>query len=176
MKLLSLALSLLAAPVSSWADCQLNASQQSVSYGRVSAAERQLANDGALTLPEKTVVINVLCDEPQRMRLMVGSSLPGSDRFTLGEAGEMQVMAASAYVDDRPVRIAVVPHADAAPASGGQAQQEVTLNQGLAFVDGAELRGKTASVSLTVHSRLKPTAIGEKTTWRGNLNLKLEAQ
>lgn len=175
MKSLYLIISLLALPASSLADCQLTASQQNISYGRISASERQLANDHVLTLPEKKIVINVVCDEPQRMRLVIGSTLSGGSKFTLGDGGEMQVIAASAYVDDRPVRIASVQSADDTPASGGQEQQEITPNQGMAFINGTEMRGQTVSVTLMVHSRLKPAVISEQTTWRGNLNIKLEA-
>lgn len=176
MKLLSLAISLLALPLSGWAECQLSASQQQISYGRVSAAERQLAPDQQLSLPEKNIIINVLCDQPQRMRLITGSTSSGGGNFMLGQGGEMQVIAASAYVDDRPVQLALVQSADASPASAGQLQQAITPNQGLAFIDGSEVSGKTASVTLTVHSRLNQATISEKTTWRGNLNVKLETQ
>lgn len=176
MKIALLTVALLTLPVSGWAKCQLTASQQKISYGRVSPAERQLAQNGVLALPEKNIVINVLCDEPQRIRLMTGSSLPGNGRFALGDEGEMQIVATSARVDDRPVHIATVQSADAAPASGGHEQQEIVLNQGLAFMDGAEVRGKTASVTLVIHSRLKQTSISEKTTWHGNLNIRLETQ
>lgn len=176
MKSLILMFPLLTLSLSSWADCELTSSQQSVSYGRVSAAERQLAKENALNLPEKKIVINVLCDEPKRIRLMIGSVLPGSENFLLGDGGEMKVFASDALLDDRPVRIAAIQHGEAMPASTGQERQQVTLNQGLAFINGTEARGKTASVTLTVQSQLKPKTITERTTWRGNLNITLETQ
>ncbi|MFK3709983.1 hypothetical protein [Leclercia adecarboxylata] len=167
---------LLAVPVQSWADCQIIASQQKIAYSRLSAAERQQAGGQPVTLPEKQIQIQVVCSEPQRIRLFVGSNLPQNGTFSLGSEGEMQVTATNAFVDDQSVRLAPVQLNDALPRTGGSAKLDVALNQGLAFVHGEEIRGKTASVSLLVASTIKPGSITDRTTWRGNLNIKLDVQ
>lgn len=176
MKIFLLMGALLAIPVQSWADCQLIASQQKITYSRLSAAERQQAGGQVITLPEKQLQVQVVCSEPQRIRLFVGSDLPQNGTFSLGSEGEMQITATSAYVDDQPVRLAPVQLNDAVPRTAGSAKLDVALNQGLAFVHGEEVTGKTASVSLRVVSTIKPGSITDRTTWRGNLNIKLDVQ
>jgi len=66
--------------------------------------------------------------------------------------------------------------ADSIPTSAGSETMDVTLNQGLGFMDGKEAYGKTASLSFTVMSTIKPGAITERTTWRGNLKIKMDVQ
>lgn len=53
------------------AQCQLITSQQTISYGSLSAMERQSAGGKAITLPEKQLTLNVMCDKPQRIRLFL---------------------------------------------------------------------------------------------------------
>lgn len=167
---------LFAVPVLSWADCQLIASQQKMTYSRLSAAERQQANAQFITLPEKQIQVQAVCSEPQRIRLFVGSDLSRNGTFSLGSEGEMQIIALNAHVDDRPVQLATVQMNDAIPRTGGSQQLNVVLNQGLAFITDEEVLGKTASVTFSVVSRIKPGTITERTTWRGNLNIKLDVQ
>ncbi|MCU6676133.1 DUF1120 domain-containing protein [Leclercia tamurae] len=176
MKAYLLMVAALIAPTCSWAECQLISSQQKVTYSKLSAAERQQAGSETISLPEKQIQLQVVCSEPHRIRLLLGSNLSQNGTFSLGEQGEMLITASSAYVDDQPVRIALVQSSDAIPQSGGSDKMTVALNQGLAFMNGGEIHGKTASVSLTVASKIKPGNITERTTWRGNLNIKLDVQ
>lgn len=176
MKMYMLMAAILAAPMSSLADCQIFTSQQKVSWSKLSAAERQQAQGQAISLPEKQIQVQVVCSEPQRIRLFIGSDLAQNDTFTLGPLGEMQIVASLAYVDDKPARLAAVNVSDAVPASGGSETSDVVLNQGLAFMSGKEISGKTASVTFTVKSKVNPGSITEQTTWHGNLKIKMEVQ
>ena len=174
MKKYILMAAVLAIPMSGWADCQIFASQQKVSWSKLSAAERQQAQ--VITLPEKQIQVQVVCTAPQRIRLFIGSDAAQNNTFALGPLGEMHIVASQARVDDKPVRLASVTSSDAAPASGGSETADVALNQRLAFMDGKEVSGKTASVTFTVKSTVKPGSISEKTTWHGNLKIKMEVQ
>lgn len=176
MKHVLLMVTLLAAPAFGQAECQIFSSQQKVSWSRLSAAERQQAQGQPISLPEKQIQVQVVCSEPQRIRLFIGSDLPQNGTFSLGTNGEMQIVASRAYVDDKPVRLAPVHISDAIPTSAGSETMDVTLNQGLGFMDGKEAYGKTASLSFTVMSTIKPGAITERTTWRGNLKIKMDVQ
>lgn len=176
MKYVLLMVAMLATPMFSWAECQIFSSQQKVTWGRLSAAERQHANGQAIPLPEKQIQVQVVCSEPQRIRLFIGSDMPQNGTFSLGPDGEMQIVASRAHVDDKPVRLAPVTISDAIPTSAGSETLDIRLNQGLAFMDGKEAYGKTASVSFTVMSTIKPGSITEKTTWRGNLKIKMDVQ
>ena len=166
----------LAAPISGWADCQIFASQQKVSWSKLSAAERQQAQGQAITLPEKQIQVQVVCTAPQRIRLFVSSDLAQNDTFALGPYGEMHIVASDAHVDDKSVRLAPVNGSEAISASGGSETADVALNQTLAFMDGQEVAGKTASVTFTIKSKVQPGSITEKTTWHGNLKIKMEAR
>lgn len=163
-------------PCQSWAECQLIASQQKIVYTRLSPAERQQATGPWITLPEKQIQVQVNCSEPQRIRLFFGSDLPHNGTFSLGSEGEMLITAARAQVDDRPVRIASVNRSDTVLRSAGSETLQILLNEGLAFSNGDEVYGKNASVSLLVAARVKPGPVTEQTTWRGNLNIKMEVQ
>lgn len=163
-------------PYQSWAECQLIASQQKIVYTRLSPAERQQATGPWVTLPEKQIQVQVNCSEPQRIRLFFGSDLPHNGTFSLGSEGEMLITAARAHVDDHPVRIASVNRSDTVLSSAGSETLQVLMNEGLAFSNGDEVYGKNASVSLLVAARVKPGPVTEQTTWRGNLNIKMEVQ
>lgn len=176
MKKYVLMAAVFAIPMSGWADCQIFASQQKVSWSKLSAAERQLAQGQVITLPEKQIQVQVVCSAPQRIRLFIGSDAAQNNTFALGPLGEMHIVASQAHVDDKPVRLASVTASDAALASGGSETADVVLNQGLAFMDGKEVSSKTASVTFTVKSTVKPGSISEKTTWHGNLKIKMEVQ
>ncbi|MEB6380717.1 hypothetical protein MXM41_17545 [Leclercia adecarboxylata] len=176
MKHVLLMVVMLGTPALSWAECQIFSSQQKVTWSRLSAAERQQANGQAITLPEKQIQIQVVCSEPQRIRLFIGSERPQNGTFSLGPKGEMRVIASRAYVDDKPVRLVPVKVSDTLLTSGGNETLDIGLNQGLAFMNGQEAHGKTASLSLTVMSTIKPGAITERTTWRGNLRIKMDVQ
>ncbi len=176
MKKYVLMAAVFAIPMSGRADCQLFASQQKVSWGKLSAAERQQAQGQVITLPEKQIQVQVVCSAPQRIRLFIGSDAAQNNAFALGPLGEMHVVASQAHVEDKPVRLAPVISAEAIPTSGGSETANVVLNQGLAFMDGKEVSGKTASVTFTVKSRVKPGSVTEKTTWHGNLKIKMEVQ
>lgn len=176
MKKLLLMTVILAVPVTGLSECQLFSSQQKVSWSNLSAAERQQAKGQLISLPEKQIQVQVVCTQPQRIRLFLSSDLSQNATFSLGPQGEMQIVAARAHVDDKPVRLAPVNASEAFPASGGSETLNVALNQGMAFMDGTEAYGKTASVLFSVISKIKPGSITEKTTWRGNLKIKMDIQ
>lgn len=71
MKALILAVCAMAFSLHAMADCQLVSSQQKLSYGRMSAAERQAEGNTLIEMPEKQIVLNVICDEPSRIRLFL---------------------------------------------------------------------------------------------------------
>lgn len=158
------------------AGCQLISSQQKVSYGRISAAERQAEGNNLVELPEKQIALNVVCDEPSRIRLFIGSNLPKGDGFGFGDNGVMQVTASNATVDDHNANLAAVRAGDASVTQGGIKEISPALNEGIAFVDGQELRGKTATVTLTLKPRFKSSAITDREVWRGNLRVRMDAQ
>lgn len=166
----------LMAPINVWAECQIFASQQKVTWSTMSAAERQQAKGQAISLPEKQIQVRVICREPHRIRLFPGSDLQQSGTFSLGSNGEMRITASHARVDDKSVRIAPVQLSDATPPSVGSETLVMTPEQGLAFMDGHEVYGKTASLTLTVLSKIKPGTLTERTTWRGNLNIRMDVQ
>lgn len=176
MKQYVLMAAMLAAPACGWAECQIFTSQQKVTWSNVSPAERQQANGQRLSLPEKQIQVQVVCREPQRIRLFPASDSPQNGSFALGPTGEMRITASQAYVDDKPVRIAPVAMHDAAPRSSGSDTFVITPNQGLALMDGTEVHGKTASVTLTVQSTIRPGSLIERTTWRGNLKIRMDVQ
>lgn len=163
-------------PVQSWAECQIFASQQKVTWSKVSPAERQHARGQDISLPEKQIQVQVVCSEPHRIRLFPGSDLTQSGTFSLGSNGEMRIIASHARVDDKSVRIAPVTMTDDAPYSTGSETINIAPDEGLALMDGREVYGKTASLTLTVQSKIKPGAIIEKTTWRGNLKIRMDVQ
>lgn len=177
MKVVLLTVALLGVPVCSWADCQLISSQKKVSWGTLSAAERQLAKGQLFALAEKKLQVHVVCSEPRRIRLFINSDLPqNGSAFSFGDAGQMQVIASHSAIDNKPVRIAPVHFADTTPQSGGSEQLEILPHQGLAFVDSQEVYGKNASVTFSVIAKIKPGSVVDKTTWRGNLNIKMDVQ
>lgn len=176
MRSLLLIVALCAAPVLSWAECQIFSSQQKVTWSRLSAVERQQANGQAILLPEKQIHVQVVCSEPHRIRLFVGSDRSQNGTFFLGPDGEMRIVASGARVDDKPVRLMSVNASDAIPGAGERETMDVTLNQGIAFMDGNEAYGKTATVLFTVMPTIKPGSITERVTWRGNLRIKMDVQ
>lgn len=177
MKLVFLTVVLLGMPVCCWADCQLISSQKKVSWGTLSAAERQLAKGQPFSLAGKQIQVHVVCSEPRRIRLFINSDLPQTGgAFSFGATGQMQVIASQSSVDNKPVRIAPVHFADNAPPSGGSDHLEVLPNQGLAFVDSQEVFGKNASVTFSVIPKIKPGSVVDRATWRGNLTIKMDVQ
>ena len=158
------------------AQCQLITSQQTISYGSLSAMERQSAGGKAITLPEKQLTLNVMCDKPQRIRLFFGSSLPQGGNFALGEKGEMKFTAMKARVDDRDVLLAPVTSAHGELTAAEASQVDINLNDGIAFVSGDELTGKTMSVTLAVNANIKSAPISDRVKYRGNLQVRVEAQ
>ncbi|MCU6669790.1 hypothetical protein M8013_13655 [Enterobacteriaceae bacterium H4N4] len=157
-------------------ECRLIASQQSVSYGSVSAAERQAAGSKPVELPEKYLQFNVNCDEPQRVRLLFNSTLTHSNTFAFGSQGQMTFTAMKATVDEREVQLAPVRSADSVLSSSGSPLALIILNEGIAFVSGNEVRGKHISLTVAVGARFRNEAITEKMTYRGNLHVKVDAQ
>lgn len=157
------------------ADCQLLQSQQQLSYGRLSAADRQTQGQ-RVQLPEKQVVLNITCDAPQRIRLFTGSTTAEGGKFGFGDQGEMTVTAADAVVDNKSVRLVAVHAGDATQVATGTEKVTAHLNQGIAFVDGTELRVKTASVTLTIKPEFKSGSLTDRTLYRGNLRVRMEAQ
>lgn len=88
----------------------------------------------------------------------------------------MTVTASQAIVDDNSVRLAVVHAGDASQITNGSQEITPQVNQGIAFVNGQELKGKAASVTLTIKPRFKNGSITDKTTWRGNLRVRMVTQ
>lgn len=158
------------------AECQLVTSQQSVSYGALSAMDRQMAGGKAITLPEKQILLNVMCDNAQRVRLFFGSSLPQGNDFALGAQGKMTFTAMKARVDDKDVLLAPVRTSHGAVTSPGANTADIALNEGIAFVDGEELSGKNISVAIAVNSQVKSQSITDKVKYRGNLQVRLETE
>lgn len=156
------------------AECQLIASQTNVNYQRLSAAERQRSKE--IELPEKNITFSINCDTPQRIRLFFGSSLSAGGTFGFGEQGSMTIIAENAMMDNNNVRLTTVRKGDANVLAAGVMQAKAELNQGIAFVNGQELTGKVASVTLKVIPKLKSGSITEQATYRGNLQVKVEAQ
>lgn len=176
MKILLLMVTSLITPAYGWAECQIFASQQKVSWNTLSAAERQQAKGQTISLPKKQIQVQVVCHEPRRIRLFVGSDVAQKGTFTLGPDGEMRIIASHARVDENTVRLARVGIADAAPRSAGSEELPLSLNEGLAFMNGSEVYGKVATVTFIVNSTIKPGSIVERTTWRGNLKIKMDVQ
>ncbi|HGL4482729.1 TPA: hypothetical protein ACKE6T_003940 [Klebsiella oxytoca] len=175
MKRLFLSIPLLLYVSLTSAECRLLQSQQNLSYGHLSAAERQ-AQGEIIALPEKQVVLNITCDEPQQIRLFTGTATPEGSQFAFGEHGRMLITASQAVVDDNPVRLAAVHAGDASLMTNGADRITAQVNQGIAFVNGQELKGKTASVTLTIKPNFKSGSITDKTTWRGNLRVRMVTQ
>lgn len=176
MKIRIIALFMVACSAQAMADCQLISSQTNITYGRLSAAERQIHGSNAIELPEKQITLNVTCDVPQRIRLFVGSSTPAGSAFGFGEQGSMSITAENAVVDNDNVRLAVVQKGDATVSASGTSHVALNLNQGIAFIDGQELVGKTASLTLKVIPQFKSGPVTERATYRGNIQVKVEAQ
>ena len=175
MKLLWLAISLMLCAAQVQAECQVLQNQQNFSYGRICAAERQSQVD-EITLREKVVVLNITCDDAQQIRLFTGTALPKDGQFGFGDRGVMSVTASQAVVDDNPVHLAVVHAGDGVQKTNGSEKVSIQLNQGIAFVNGQELRGKTASVTLTFKPKFNSGSITDRTTWRGNLRVRMVTQ
>lgn len=157
-------------------ECQLIASQHSVSYGSLRAAERQAAGNKPVELPEKYLQIAVNCDKPQRVRLFFSSDLPQNNTFAFGQQGQMLITAMKATVDDREVLLAPVRTPDSALSSSGAQQLPITLNEGIAFVSGNEVEGKNMSFTVAVSAHFKNQSITENVKHRGNVRIKVEAQ
>lgn len=175
MKRFLLVITLMLCTAQALAECQLLQNKQNLSYGRISAAERQAQGEN-MSLPEKVVVLNITCDEPQQIRLFTGTASPKGGAFGFGDQGAMLVTASQAVVDDNPVRLAAVHAGDAPLQTNGAEQITARVNQGIAFVNGQELKGKTASVTLTIKPEFKSGAITDRTTWRGNLRVRMVTQ
>jgi hypothetical protein len=158
------------------AECQLVTSQQTVTYSPLSAMERQSAGGKTIRLPEKQLALNVICDKPQRVRLFFSSSLPRSNIFALGDSGEMKITAMTARVDDKEAMLASVSGANAVLTDSGHQQVDIALNGGIAFLNGDELTGQNISVTLAVNSEVKSASITDREKYRGNLQVKVEAQ
>ena len=176
MKALILAVCAMAFSLHAMADCQLVSSQQKLSYGRMSAAERQAEGNRLIEMPEKQIVLNVICDEPSRIRLFLGSNVPKGHEFGFGDNGVMRVTAAQATVDDRTVNLAAIHAGDPWVTNGGVREIAPALNEGIAFINGQELRGKTASVTFTIKPRFKSNHITDREVWRGNLRVRMDVQ
>lgn len=164
---------MLALPFSALSECQLVTSQQSVSYGTLSAAERQVAQ---VELPERNLQLTVNCDKPQRVRLFFGSALSQNNEFAFGSQGKMKVTAMKAMVDNREVLLAPVKLPESAITTAGMTKMAVTLNEGAAFVSGDEVRGQHFSLTLAVSSHFKNQSVTEKVKYRGNLQIRVDAQ
>lgn len=172
---LSLCLMLLA-PQMVLADCQITASQSSLSYGRLSPAERQLQGSSKITLTEKQVVVRAVCDTPSRIRLFVSSATTAGNQFGFGSRGTMNVTASQASLDDRAVRLSKVQTDDGAVTDAGQSAVTLAANDGLAFIDGGEKPASQASVTLTVTPQFENEAITDTTRYAGNIRVRVEAQ
>lgn len=175
MKRLLLATTLMLCTTQVLAECQLLQNQQNLNYGRISAAERQKQSE-VINLPDKVVVLNITCDDAQQIRLFIGTASPKGGQFGFGDQGVMQVIASQAVVDDNPVRLAAVHAGDASLQTNGAEQISAQVNQGIAFVNGQELKGKTASITLTIKPEFKSGSITDRTTWRGNLRVRMATQ
>lgn len=158
------------------ADCQITASQPSLSYGRMSPAERQLQGSQKITLTEKQVVVRAVCDTPSRIRLFVSSGLANGNQFGFGSRGAMKVMASQAILDDRSVRLSKVSAGDEAITDAGQSSFSLNVNDGLAFIDSGERTASQASVTLTVTPQFENEAITDTTRYAGNIRVRVEAQ
>jgi len=157
-------------------ECQLMASQQTVSYGTLSAAERQAAKEQDVELPERHLQLTVNCDKSQRVRLFFSSSLPKNNAFAFGSEGRMKVTAMNAVVDDREVLLTPVRLPESAITNAGNNRMAVTLDEGAAFVAGDEVSGQHFSLTLAVSSYFKNQPVTEKMTYRGNLQIRVDAQ
>lgn len=167
---------LLAMSTSALAECNVTASQQSLSYGRLSPAERQLQGKDNITLMEKQVVVRAVCDTPSRVRLYIGSRSANGNQFGFGNNGSMKVTVANAYLDDRSVRLSKVHGEGDAVTDSGQASMPLSVNDGLAFVDNGEQPASQVSVTLTVEPTFKNEAITDTTDYTGHLRIRVEAQ
>lgn len=87
----------------------------------------------------------------------------------------MTVTASQAIVDDNSVRLAVVHAGDASQITNGSQEITPQVNQGIAFVNGQELKGKAASVTLTIKPRFKMDLSPIKQR-RGNLRVRMVTQ
>lgn len=176
MKYSLLLLMLLPLAFSAQSECRLVASQHSVSWGTINAAERQTAGSKPFELPEKSLQLNINCDEAQRVRLFFNSAMPHNNTFALGSQGQMRFTALKATVDDREVLLAPVRTPDSVLSSSGTQQAAITLNEGIAFVSGYEVRGKNIALTVAVVGHFKNEAITEKVNYHGNLLIKVDAQ
>lgn len=177
MKLFILWVVMLIAPLYSRADCQIASSQQKVTWNKISPSERQQAKGEDISLPEKRITVQVACSQPQRIRLFLSSNdIQTGSAFGLGTGGTMNVIASDAYVDGKPVRLISVRSDSEVLTAEGVKETEVYVNQGLAFTDDKEVSGSSASVAFTVTGKIKPGAITESTTWRGNMSVRMEVQ
>lgn len=88
----------------------------------------------------------------------------------------MKFTAMKARVDDREVLLAPVTSAHGELTAAEASQVDINLNDGIAFVSGDELTGKTMSVTLAVNANIKSAPITDRVKYRGNLQVRVEAQ
>lgn len=177
MKLaLCLTLCLLVASNQAMAECQVTASQPKLAYGWISPAERQMLATDKITLMEKRVVLHAICNTPSRIRLFISSHSANGSQFSFGSQGAMQVTASQAFLDNRSVKLSKVHTSSDAVVEAGQSSVSLSVNDGLAFVDGSEITASQASVILTVTPEFKNEAITDTTEYTGHIRVRVEAQ
>lgn len=167
---------LLAASPAALAECQVTASQPSLSYGRMSPAERQLQAKETISLMAKQVVVHAVCDTPSRIRLFIGSRTARGTQFSFGDQGSMKVTASNAVLDDRSVRLSKVLNGSDAITDAGLPSVALSVNDGLAFIDSGEETATQVSVTLTVEPEFKKEPITDTTEYAGHLRVRVEAQ
>ncbi|MGY4835202.1 hypothetical protein [Burkholderia pyrrocinia] len=157
------------------AACNLSLSTQEVDYGRLTRAAltgTQLAPP-TVSLDPRRVTVNVVCDDPRAMRLMLNGA-GENDRFQFGPDGNVQMHFDNAQLDGRPVQLGRatgggVPEAVGASVAVGPGQTLVPI------VNGAPASGKSLSVQGVIETTLtdRATRVRQATTFDTRIRLQV---
>lgn len=87
-----------------YSQCQVEASRPVIDYGRLNISDIQQSHKRWVSLDENDVMVTALCSEPKQMALLFTGDTDGKG-FRFGEHGTVSVVAGSATLDGRQVKL-----------------------------------------------------------------------
>lgn len=151
-------------------NCQLQLSETTLDYGRVTRAAimEQLGPASILSLGSRQIGLNVLCRQSAALALQVNGP-GGLERFRFGDAGQFAMRLSDAVLDGRPVNLGLSQAGNQAVAA---ASASVLVSPGstvVPMVAGQSAKGKNLSLQVHIDTGVTEAAtrVRDRTTWRG---------
>lgn len=162
------------------AECEVNVSDTTVDYGKLSSSELATHRGGVYTLDEREVRVNAICSEPQTMALFISDD-SGLQRFRFGDEGDILVSAQQAVLDGKAVNLGkTLTHGTFTPQQGRNRKRVLVLNNdGLLPVRNGDVPvGQQFSVVLHIRPTLRSGShhLHDDINLMTNFTVQLESQ